>query len=320
MQTTLVNAVFEGGGMKGISLTGAVRAAEMAGIRFHRLAGTSSGSIVASLIASGYDAGDMRSIIEATPFRSFLKRSPLFDIKVIGPAIRLLLKNGLYRGDALEQWIGTVLAAKGVAVFGDLPKGKLRIVASDITNGKLLVLPDDIARFGIEPERFSIAKAIRMSASIPFFFDPVILREPVESSRPRKGGKRGPKYTYIVDGGLLSNFPLWLFDDDSEPIPSSGTLPVIGFQMVGKNDAHPNPIRGPVTMMKAIFETMLSAHDERYIEDHNRLRTVKIPTLGVRTTDFELSPETCDSLYGSGLAAGRKFFQHWDRSKGVLCK
>jgi len=44
-----VNGVFEGGGVKGISLVGAVRAAELNGIRFHHVAGTSSGSIIASL-------------------------------------------------------------------------------------------------------------------------------------------------------------------------------------------------------------------------------------------------------------------------------
>ncbi|MFC5701075.1 patatin-like phospholipase family protein [Cohnella faecalis] len=318
MAATRVNAVFEGGGVKGISLTGAVKAAEQAGICFHRVAGTSSGSIVASLLATGHSASEMKSIIESTPFRSFLKQSPIFRLKVIGPAIRLFLRNGLYSGDALELWIGKLLAAKGVVRFGDLPKGALRIVASDITNGKLLVLPDDIALYGIDPERFSVARAIRMSASIPFFFDPVILRTPIAAAKAHEKIKPKLNLTYVVDGGLLSNFPLWVFDDDDDTDLAERRIPVIGFQMVGKNDSHPNAIRGPVTMLKAMFETMLSAHDERYIEDHNRARAIKIPTLGVSTTDFGLSKEKSEQLYLSGLAAGEKFFKQWNRDTGKI--
>ena len=72
----LINAVFEGGGVKGISLAGAVKSAEQANVSFHRLAGTSSGAIVASLLAAGYTADEMNVIINETPFTSFFKESP----------------------------------------------------------------------------------------------------------------------------------------------------------------------------------------------------------------------------------------------------
>lgn len=66
----LINAVFQGGGVKGISLAGAVKAAEEHGIVFNRLAGTSSGSIVAALLAAGYSADEMKAVIEKTPWSS----------------------------------------------------------------------------------------------------------------------------------------------------------------------------------------------------------------------------------------------------------
>lgn len=312
MQTTPVNAVFEGGGVKGISLTGAVYAAEKCGVVFNRVAGTSSGSIIAALIAAGYRAEEMKEIIETTPFKSLLRRNPIFDIKLIGPAVRLWLCKGLYSGDAIEQWIAGVLAEKGIKTFGDLPNGKLRIVASDITNGRLIVLPQDIVLYGIAPESLSVAKAIRMSTSIPYFFDPVILKQP---AKERKKNTVRTKFSYVVDGGLLSNFPLWLFEDD---VPAESRIPVIGFQMVGRSDTQPHPIAGPVTMFQAMFETMLSAHDERYIEKHNAIRTIKIPTLGVSTTQFNLTPQKSLELYRSGIAAGEKFFHSWDRKLGTL--
>ncbi|RKP57187.1 patatin [Cohnella endophytica] len=312
MQTTPVNAVFEGGGVKGISLTGAVKAAEQCGVVFNRVAGTSSGSIVAALIAAGYTATEMKEIIERTPFRSLLKRNAVFNAKFIGPALRLLIRKGLYSGDAVEEWMERLLAAKGIRFFADLPTGKLRIIASDITNGRLLVLPQDIALYGVAPEQLTVARAIRMSTSIPYFFDPVIMRQP---NKERKKMKVNTKFSYVVDGGLLSNFPLWLFENDEL---EGARIPVIGFQMVGRSETNPRRISGPITMFQAMFETMLSAHDERYIEEHNLIRTIKIPTLGVSSTQFQLTPQLSKSLYESGLAAGEKFFRSWDRKLGTL--
>ncbi|WP_326998798.1 patatin-like phospholipase family protein [Cohnella kolymensis] len=316
MQVIPVNAVFEGGGVKGISLAGAVRAAEMCGIRFNRLAGTSSGSIVAAMIATGYSGAEMKQIIESTPFSSFLKRAAIFNTKIIGPAVRLFLRKGLYSADGLEQWVSELLAARGVRVFGDLPPGKLRIIASDITNGKLLVLPQDVAAYGLDPNRFPVARAVRMSCSIPYFFDPVVLREPLRFKIHRsKGALKAAKISYVVDGGLLSNFPLWLFEND---VLSGSPIPVIGFQMVGRSEAQPHRISGPFTMLQAMFDTMMSAHDERYIERQNRIRTIKIPTLGVSTTQFNVSPEMSEKLYQSGLSAGQKFFNCWNPRSGML--
>ncbi|MGZ9586135.1 patatin-like phospholipase family protein [Paenibacillus marinisediminis] len=305
-----MNAVFEGGGVRGISLAGAVRAAELAGFSFGRVAGTSSGSIVASLIAAGYTAEEMRDIIMRTPFTSFLKRAPIFQVKWIGPAARLLMKKGLYSGEALEHWVHDLLAAKGIRTFGDLNPDKLRIIASDITNGRLLVLPDDIKQYGIEPRNLRISKAVRMSTSIPYFFDPVMIRD-----APVKGVRKQFKkqFSYVVDGGMLSNFPLWLFEHDQDP-RTKRVVPTIGFQMVGRQENQPRQINGVISMLQAMVETMMSAHDQRYIEKHNIYRTIKIPTLGVGVTEFDITKDRSLALYASGLAAGTEYFKKWNFS------
>ncbi len=54
------DAVFEGGGVKGIGLVGAVSEVEKADYEFVNLAGTSAGAIVASLLAVGYKAADIK--------------------------------------------------------------------------------------------------------------------------------------------------------------------------------------------------------------------------------------------------------------------
>ncbi|MEK8132773.1 patatin-like phospholipase family protein [Paenibacillus filicis] len=303
-----INAVFQGGGVKGIALAGAVSAVEKLGYGFNQVAGTSSGAIVASLVAAGYKADELRAIIEGTPFHSFLQRAPIFNTKLIGPLARLFIKKGLYSGEALEHWVHRLLLAKGIRTFGDLRPEQLRIIASDISGRKLLVLPDDIAHYGIDPKRLLVAKAVRMSTSIPYFFDPVIIRKrkPMRS----QGATFADQFVYIVDGGLLSNFPLWLFDN-VDPVSVESLTPTIGFQLVGRGSAKPNPVSGPLSMLKALFSTMLDAHDDHYIQENNRFRTVKIPTHGIGITDFDLTAEQSVELFNAGLQATNKFFGKW---------
>jgi NTE family protein len=303
-----VNAVFEGGGVKAIGLVGAVQVAEQRGFTFHQVAGTSSGSIVAAFLAAGYNADEMKQLILQTPFTSFLKKSWLFQFKVVGPALRLLVKKGLYSGEQLEYWVYQILLKKGIRTFADLKPNQLRIIASDISRGRLLVLPDDIAQYGIDPKMLTVAKAIRMSTSIPYFFDPVIIRK---STRVKVSEKFDNEYIYVVDGGILSNFPMWLFDDQEITDTPSPTTPTIGFQLVGKQQNMARKIHGPLSMFQALFSTMMEAHDERYIEEHNRFRTIKIPTVGVQTTQFDIDNETSMKLFESGQNAAEHYFEKW---------
>jgi len=300
-----VNGVFQGGGVKGIGLVGAVYAAERRGITFRHTAGTSVGAIVAALVSAGYTGEEMRDLMMKTPFTHFLRKSWLHYIYIIGPTIRLLAKKGLYSGDPLEEWIEKALARKGVRTFADLPEHALRVVASDISTGKMLVLPEDIAAYGIDPMKLTVAKAVRMSSSLPFFFDPVAVR--IRRSGQGKAVFGTP--AYVVDGAILSNYPLWIFDRELKEWPNR--IPTIGFQLVGSKDPGPRKIRGPITMLHALFSTMSAAHDMRYIERHSRFRTVKIRSDMVHTTDFALSEEKQKELFDSGVKAVDDFFAAW---------
>ncbi len=75
------------------------------------------------------------------------------------------------------------------------------VIVSDLTAKRLLVLPMEAGVLGVEPDEFDVAQAVRMSMSIPVFF------EPVRWDNPDTGEQH-----VIVDGGMLSNFPVWLFD------------------------------------------------------------------------------------------------------------
>jgi NTE family protein len=309
-----VNAVFEGGGVKAIGLVGAVKASEERGIRYSRLAGTSSGSIVASMLAAGYTADEMKDIILNTPFTEFLRKSWVHRVKIVGPLSRVLFKKGLYPGDILEGWIHQVLAAKGIRTFSDLEPGSLRIVASDISQGRMMVLPDDLELYGFSAHEFPVSKAIRMSTSIPYFFDPVVIRKIPDLSNPWQSWMMPKEFIYIVDGALLSNFPLWLFDSNE----AKSIIPTLGYQLVGKTEHQVRQIQGPFSMFQAIIATMLDAHDDRYIEMKNRFRTIKVPTLGVRLTDFDLSQEKSMELFYSGYTAAKEYLQAWSANHYLM--
>ncbi|MHB9094607.1 MAG: patatin-like phospholipase family protein [Eubacteriales bacterium] len=314
-QKQKANAVFEGGGVKGIGMAGALTVAG----RYYDwvyVAGTSAGAIVASLVAAGYTPEEIRDKIFSIDYKRFIDSDKWGRFPLLGPLFKLKCSLGMHKGDYIEEWVRENLRAKGVERFGDLivrenaqnPQGRyrLRVIASDISTGNLLILPQDIARYGIDPDDLDVARAIRMSISIPFFFEPVSLVYDGED------GKKN--ISYIVDGGVLSNFPVWLFDRDT----GTEGLPTLGFKLSGPNEGRPNHITGPFSMLTALFSTMVEAHDNRFIEERNFDRTVSIPTLGVRTTDFGISRQRVEALFYSGVNAATEFFEGWDYSYYLL--
>jgi NTE family protein len=60
-----------------------------------------------------------------------------------------------------------------------------------------------------------------------------------------------------------------------------------------------------------MFHTLTEAHDRMYVEKAQYARTIPIPTLGVRTTEFELSHPRAQALYDSGRQAAKTFLETW---------
>jgi len=290
-----IDGVFSGGGIKGFALIGAYEAVEEKGLKFKRLAGTSAGSIIASLITAGYTSTEVKTIIDEVDLTKFLDPR---RTKLPIPFAKWLLiywRLGLYKGEALEEWIASKLAAKGIKTFNDLPENGLRLIASDLTHGKMLVLPNDLIYYGIDPMSFSVAKAVRMSCSIPYFFEPVKLRPATGKS-------------LIVDGGVLSNFPIWLFDNENR----NRTRPVLGVKLSGNEANLPsNTISNAIGLFSALFETMMKAHDLRYISREHEKNIVFIPTDSGLSIEFEITPEKKQALIELGKERTGQFLANW---------
>ena len=312
-----VDLVCEGGGVKGIGLAGAYSVLEEEGWRPQNVAGTSAGAITAALIAAGYASAELKEIVFGLDFRRFKDSTWQNRVPVVGRPLSILMANGVFKGDEFVEWMRGMLEAKGVRMFKELrtewedPKysSRLQVIASDVTSRKLLILPRDAHIIGLEQDELDVALAIRMSMSIPIFFKPVRV--------PDKDGKDH----LVVDGGMLSNFPVWLFDceaDEEPEWPTFGLLLVephpkmqIGMRLP-KPEPAPRGVRGLMQLLSGMLHTMMEAHDRLYLERSEFARTIPIPTLGVGTTEFDLPTKRKQELYDSGRKAAEEFLATWD--------
>lgn len=180
---------------------------------------------------------------------------------------------------------------------------ELSVVAADTTDGRLLVLNHRTA-----PD-CPVVWAVRMSMSIPLVWDEVVWKEGWGGylGRPMAGH-------VIVDGGMLSNFPIELFiSDEPQVVRLMGPKqdnPVIGL-LIDESLAVPakkgilvdiNIKPGElktVQRLKHLVDTMTGAHDKMVIEEYEHL-VVRLPAAGYGTTEFDMSDERRNALVRAG--------------------
>jgi NTE family protein len=317
------DVVLEGGGVKGIALVGALSVLMDQGYTFPRVAGTSAGAIVGALLAAGTSAPRMRTMMAETDYRRFQDESWL-DKLPGGKIFSVLFEDGIYEGQYFKDWLDEVLG--DVDTFGQLalpddpdstlpPEQRYRLVVnvSDVSLGRLVRFPWDYQRvYGLEADRQRIVDAVRASMSIPFFF------EPVKFEYERDQGSRKAK-SILVDGGMLSNFPIDIFDRTDGRPPR---WPTFGIKLSSRPgalaDTFPKDVDGPIELTKAMVGTLTSFRDAMHVDRPDvRDRTIFVDTLGVKATDFDLDEETQNALFDSGVDAATKFLANWDFDRYV---
>ncbi len=316
------DGVFEGGGVRGVAFLGALRCCHDLGIRWRKLAGTSAGAITAAVLATDLSIDDLEDLLGQLDYSIFLskKNSPLIingdpadDLQ--SPAWTLLFltisrQMGEYSSQPFRKWLETTLGQGHLHTFADvktLSKDReLKLVISNLSRGEMLVLPDDLHRRESadsdalyqqlqlkSAEDFSVAEAVRLSMSIPLFFEP---------------GKLGNDL--IVDGGILSNFPLWIYDRQSGSTPVAPRWFTFGFRLVDTGIENKVNINSPVSLLAAMFTTMMKARD-RYHQremDKGRVINIDVTEAGVTTTDFNLDADRKAKLYRLGYLYTKRFF------------
>ncbi len=275
-----INIVFSGGGLLGIAYVGAVKVLEEMGYTYNKFAGTSAGSIVATLLASGYKEWELKSIMMQQNFNTLLQNNYLNHLPFkIGKMITLFKYKGMYKTNLLEKWIEELLLKKNVRTFNDLKNAKgeykLKIYAADINKESPVVFPDDLHKYGIEPDDFSVAKAVTISCSIPYFF------------MPYKLGK-----SLLVDGGVIGSFPIWAFDKETAER-------TVGFYF--KENIEQSKKMSFLNYSNKIIKTVINR--DEYLFNNHDYKSIGIPTYEISSTEFDISTENKIRLYNSGYMA-----------------
>ena len=175
--------VLSGGGVRGISLIGALELLSEHGClnQVHTYVGSSIGALASATFAIGYTSQELIDAI------SNLDVTRLHDIDLW----KLSTDFGLDSGDRLKDFIKSLFKTKGIdpdITFQQFKTliGKRLVVTGTCINQHTIKYFDDIR----SPE-VSVIDAIRISMSVPFVF-----------TSPRHNGE------WYTDGGLLDNFPL----------------------------------------------------------------------------------------------------------------
>jgi NTE family protein len=321
--TKPADLVLSGGGVKGIGLVGAVVALMEAGYAAQRVSGTSAGSIVGAIVAAAshgdqLGAEEVKKLALQLDYHKFTDPGALERVPVLGPSFAVLRGTGVYKGDYAHDWVASQLKNLGVTTFGDLAidddnipeeqRYRLVVTVADVTTGQLVRLPWDYQRvYGLDPDEQSVADAVRASMSIPFFFRPVTLTSTTGLT------------STLVDGGLLSNFPIDSLDrtDGGEPRWPSFGITVLPNLPEGNDTVIPAlaPIRllGPPHLLESVITTVLVGRDQAYLnQPWVNARTIRVDSTDIGFLDFDISDNEVEALYAKGYAAAEKFLSTWD--------
>lgn len=334
--------IFEGGGAKGLAHVGAIKAAEERKIQFTGVAGASAGAIAATLVAAGYKADDLytpgahaqgklnidfisllekriweqwvnlkddteKTFVGVSPAKAWfragwfcrrnkeilstlLRRRGIFDSAKFETLLNRILQDKVGKRPGRPGPNGEILEGSGPngeVLFRDLPL-PLKIIASDVTKQRIKIFSQD------QTPEIPVSRAVAASIAIPYFFVPKRIEE----------NPGATEETELVDGGLLSNFPAWLFDDERRR--KGPHVPTFGFRLFqrAQKEGHVDSF---LNFSKRLFSTVLSGDQQLEVREIENLNIIPL-SVSVGTFDFELSVKQKEQLYNDGKSATEHFF------------
>ena len=269
-----------GGGIRGIAHAGVLKALEDNGIKVDIIGGTSSGSMIAMLYASGYSPYHI--------YRLFKKHSK--DIARINtkPIIKSYMLNkritlkGLKTGNSVEKVFDEVINKQGIYKMKDI-KMPVVIPTVDLMNCKEYIFtnnpPEDKEKYITD---ISVGKAIRASSSFTAVFSPCEYKEHA-----------------FIDGGALDNIPI-------EEVKKQGADIVIGVKF---NSEEINEDSNIMDMTMKTIDIMGEKISENNLKQANYILNVYTDKTGL------LDIDKLDSCYKYGYNA---VIENLDKIKEVI--
>lgn len=264
--------IFGGGAVRGFAYVGAIKALKELDINVKTLAGSSVGSIIAALLAVGYNSDEIKDILMQVNFELF--RDIHFGLNK---------SFALSKGNVFTEWIRELIEKK---VYGDsYKKNKCEPVRFSDLPKNLIILTTDLSKFkpvefsNFETPDFEVATAVRISCSMPGLMTPVEVDD-----------------VKLVDGDLLKGIPLWKLSKNINAPDSR----ILEFRLEGDTvDKEGNTF----DFLNSIYSCMTAASTDFIIDvfgENDRFDYVKITTGDTIVIDFNISEEVRNKLIDMG--------------------
>jgi len=316
--------VFEGGGAKGAAFVGALQSLLGNHHTYGRLMGTSAGAITATLLAADYSLGEMTATLNERGrdgkhiFESFMDTPPRFS----RPEVEESERGGWFSAHNFVIWLQEKLedkkqglSAMNLAEFFEATQTELTLIAADSTDNRMLILNHHTA-----PD-CPVVSAVHMSMNIPLIW-------PEVEWQPEWGSYRDRDITghFVVDGGLVSSFPLSLFVSNAPHVTkimgenaSDSVLGMLIDELLPVEGAPDAPEKEnwlgidlqelqTAQRLQRLMETATQAHDKQIIEEFEQ-NVARLPAKGYGATEFNMSQERRNALVLAGRNAMDDFLE-----------
>lgn len=281
------NLVLEGGGIKGVAYVGSIQALHELEILddITGFAGSSAGAITAGLLAVKYPVNNLQNILRNTDFNKFKDDS----IGITRDTMRFFKDFGIYKGDYFLKWYSNLLKEHtGIENItfkqaNDKYKTVLKITASNLNKQKIEIYDH------LNTPDMTVQDAVRASMSIPLFFKCV----------------RNKENDVIVDGGMLNNYPINLFDNELDK--------TIGLKLMSHNEINEieelDEITNIHSYIKSLIGTLLEQIEKLHVKKQYWRFTISINTGNIKTTQFNLTEEDKEFLIINGYTSVMNYFK-----------
>ncbi len=259
---------------------------------------------------------DIRDNIGLSPGNDFLKW-----------LTEILNKNEIYTTKDLEEKFGKV--PDGLKIRENVDKTieglkpRFAVIASDLTTGTKVEFPRMRSLYWEKTDEVNPALYVRASMSVPYFFEPMIVKDmpqgagAIENWRTLAKYKgTPPKEAYFVDGGIMSNFPIDIFHNKAA-VPR---MPTFGVRL-GYDRNSANEVSNAFNLFGAMFNSIRHLHDYDFIlrnPDYNML----VQNIDIGDHDwlnFGIEDKAKIDLFVRGAEAAAQFVRkfNWEKYKNV---
>lgn len=274
--TLRTNLVLSGGSVRGISHLGALMRLIEEGVidlkKIKAIAGSSVGSLVGVLIVLGFNMGEVWDLILRLDMRKLTKTNFLM----------FLSKCGIESGEIIHKFFEEILEKKtgckniNFKQLYDKTGVAFTVVGSCLTTKKIIYFDH------LNTPDFLVSLALRISISMPGFFTPVVI-----------GNKK------YVDGGILNNFPMNLFEDKLDE--------TIGILICNEYDTdYKYPEEYVISIMNLFMHHFYQETANKYADQ--TVYVTKTPK-GISSFCFDVSNELKLELLKIGINAAKDFMK-----------